>query len=197
MLQFHFLNIQKYIYTKLGIRSKRLFLFLKCYVDLFLGLFYNIVRMGVYFHQRCKEFLSRGTDGLKGYLLPSKNLTNFVSNQAILFYLPKISRIAGRNITNLSYADQTTLMAENEEELKSLLMRVKVVSGKASLKLNIQKTKVMASGSITSWQTDGEKMETVTDFIFLGSKTTIDGNCSHEIKRSLLLGRNAITNLAY
>ena len=86
-------------------------------------------------------------------------------------------------------------MAENEEELKSLLMRVTVVSGKASLKLNIQKTKVMASGSITSWQTDGEKMETVTDFIFLGSKTTIDGNCSHEIKRSLLLGRTVMTNL--
>ena len=104
-------------------------------------------------------------------------------------------KIARRNINDPSYADDITLMAENEEELKSLLMRVKVVSGKASLKLNIQKTKVMASGSITSWQTDGEKMETVTDFIFLGSKTTIDGNCSHEIKRSLLLGRTVMTNL--
>ena len=104
-------------------------------------------------------------------------------------------KIARRNINDPSYADDITLMAENEEELKSLLMRVKVVSGKASLKLNIQKTKIMASGSITSWQTDGEKMETVTDFIFLGSKTTIDGNCSHEIKRSLLLGRTVMTNL--
>ena len=104
-------------------------------------------------------------------------------------------KIARRNINDPSYADDITLMAENEEELKSLLMRVKVVSGKASLKLNIQKTKIIASGSITSWQTDGEKMETVTDFIFLGSKTTIDGNCSHEIKRSLLLGRTVMTNL--
>ena len=93
---------------------------------------------------------------------------------------------------NLRYADDTTLMAENEEELKSLLMKVKEESGKASLKLNIQKTKIMASGPITSWQIDGETVETVTDFIFLGSKITADGDCSHEIKRLLLLGRKAI-----
>ena len=104
-------------------------------------------------------------------------------------------KTARRNINNPSYADDITLMAENKEELKRLLMRVKVVSEKASLKLNIQKTKIMASGSITSWQTDGKKMETVTNFIFLGSKTTMDGNCSHEIKRSLLLGRIVMTNL--
>ena len=101
-------------------------------------------------------------------------------------------KIAGRNINNHRYADDTTLMAESEEELKSLLMKVKEESEKVGLKLNIQKTKIMASGPITSWQIDGETMETVTDFIFLGSKITADGNCSHEIKRSLLLGRKAI-----
>ena len=106
-------------------------------------------------------------------------------------------KIAGRNISNLRYADDTTLMAEGEEELKSLLMKVKEESEKVGLKLNIQKTKIMASGPITSWQIDGETMETVTDFIFLGSKITADGNCSHEIKRHLLLGRKAMTNLAY
>ena len=104
-------------------------------------------------------------------------------------------KIAGRNINNLSYADDTTLMAENEEELKSLLMKVKEQSEKTGLKLNIQKTKIMASGPITSWQIDGEKAETVADFLFLGSKITADGNCSHEIKRCLLLGRKAMTNL--
>ena len=97
-------------------------------------------------------------------------------------------KTARRN-TNLSYADDTTLMAESEEELKSLLMKVKEESEKVSLKLNIQKTKIMASCPITSWQIDGETMETVTDFIFLGSRITVDGNCSHEIKRCLLLGR--------
>ena len=96
-------------------------------------------------------------------------------------------KIAKRNINNLRYVDNTTLMAESEEELKSLLMRVKEESEKAGLKLNIQKTKIMASGPITSWQIDGEKMETVTDFIFLGSKITTDGECSYEIKRCLLL----------
>ena len=101
--------------------------------------------------------------------------------------------IAGRNINNLRYADDTTLMAESEEEPKSLLMKVK--EKKTGLKLNIQKTKIMASGPITSWQIDGEAMETVTDLIFLGSKITMDGNCSHEIKRCLLLGRKAMTNL--
>ena len=104
-------------------------------------------------------------------------------------------KIAGRNINNLRYADDTTLMAESEEELKSLLMKVKEESEKVRLKLNIQKTKIMASGPITSWQIDGETVETVTDFIFLGSKVTADGDCSHEIKRCLLLGRKAMTNL--
>ena len=97
-------------------------------------------------------------------------------------------KIAGRNINNLRYADDTTLMAESEEELKSLLIKVKEESEKVSLKLNIQKTKIMASGPITSWQTDGETMETVTDFIFGDSKITADGDCSHESKRCLFLG---------
>ena len=104
-------------------------------------------------------------------------------------------KIARRNTNNFRYADDTTLMAESEEELKSLLIKVKEESEKADLKLNVQKTKIMASGSITSWQIDRETMETVTDFIFLGSKITADGDCSHEIKRCLLLGRNVITNL--
>ena len=104
-------------------------------------------------------------------------------------------KTAERNINNLRYADDTTLMAESEEELKSLLMKVKEESGKADLKLNIQKTKIMASGPITSWQIDGETMETETDFIFLGSKITADGDCSHGIKRQLLFGRKVMTNL--
>ena len=104
-------------------------------------------------------------------------------------------KIAGRNINNLRYADDTTVMAESEEELKSLLMKVKEESEKFGLKLNIQKTKIMTSGPITSWQTDGETVETVADFIFLGSKITADGDCSHEIKRCLLFGRKVITNL--
>ena len=104
-------------------------------------------------------------------------------------------KTAGRNINNLRYADDTTLMAESEEELKNLLMRVKEESEKVGLKLNIQKTKIMASSPITSWQVDGETMETVADFIFLGSKITADGDCSHEIKRHLLLGRKVTTNL--
>ena len=102
---------------------------------------------------------------------------------------------AGRNVNNPRYADTTTFMAESKEELKSLLMKVKEESEKAGLKLNIQKMKVMASGPITSWQIDGETMETLTDFIFLGSKITADDDCSHEIKRRLLLGRKAMTNL--
>ena len=105
-------------------------------------------------------------------------------------------KIAGRNINNLRYADDTTLMAESKEELKSLFMKVKEESEKVGLKLNIQKTKIMASGPITSWQIDGEIVGTVSDFIFLGSKITADGNCSHEIKRRLLLGKKVITNLA-
>ena len=106
-----------------------------------------------------------------------------------------IIKIAGKNINNLRYADDTTLMAESEEELKSLLMKVKEESEKVGLKLNIQKTKIMASGPITSWQIDGETVETVSDFIFLASKITADGDCSHEIKRHLLLGRKVMTNL--
>ena len=105
-------------------------------------------------------------------------------------------KIVGRKINNLRYADDTTLMAESEEEQKSLLMKVKEESEKVDLKLNIQKTKIMTSGPITSWQIDGETMETVTDFIFLGSKITADSDCSHEIKRCLLLGRKVMTNLA-
>ena len=104
-------------------------------------------------------------------------------------------KIARRNINNLRYADDTTLMAESEEELKSLLMKVKEESEKVGLKLHIQKTKIMAFGPITSWEIDGETVETVSDFIFLGCKITVDGDCSHEIKRRLLLGRKAMTNL--
>ena len=103
--------------------------------------------------------------------------------------------IAGRNINNLRYADDTTLMAESEEELKSLLMKVKEESEKVGLKLNIQKPEIMASSPITSWQIDGETVETVSDFIFWGSKITADGDCRHEIKRCLLLGRKLMTNL--
>ena len=105
------------------------------------------------------------------------------------------TKIAGRNINNLRYADDTTLMAESEEELKSLLMKVKEESEKVSLKLNIKKTKIMASGPITSWEMDGETVETVSDFILGGSKITAGGDCSHEIKRRLLLGRKVMTNL--
>ena len=104
-------------------------------------------------------------------------------------------KIAGRNSNNLRYADDTTLMAESEEELRSLLMKVKEESEKAGLKLNTQKTNIMASGLITSWQIVGETMETGTDFIFLGSNITADGDCSHEIKRHVLLGRKVMTNL--
>ena len=104
-------------------------------------------------------------------------------------------KISRKNINNLRYADDTPFMAESEEELKSLLMKVKEESEKAGLKLNIQKTKITASGPITSWQIDGETMETVRDFIFLGSKITADSDCSHEIKRCVLLGRKAMTNL--
>ena len=104
-------------------------------------------------------------------------------------------KIARRNVSYLRYADDTTFMAENEKELKSLLMKVKEESEKAGLKLNIQKTKIMASGPVTSWQLDGETIETVTDFIFLGSKITADSDCCHEFKRRLLLRRKAMTNL--
>ena len=106
-------------------------------------------------------------------------------------------KIVGRNINNLRYGDDTILMAESEEELKSLLMKVKEESEKVGLKLNIQKMKIMASGPITSWQIDGETVETMSDFIFWGSKITADGDHSHEIKRHLLLGRKAVTNIVY
>ena len=104
-------------------------------------------------------------------------------------------KIAGRNLNNLSYAYDTTLMAESEEELKSLLMKVKEESEKVGLKLNIQKTKIMASGPLTSWEIDGETVETVSDVIFFSAQVTADGDCSHEIKRGLLLGRKVMTNL--
>ena len=104
-------------------------------------------------------------------------------------------KIAGRNSNNLRYADDTTFMAESEEEIKSLLMKVKEETEKVSLKLNIQKTKIIASGPIISWEIDGETVETVSDFIFLGSKITADGDCSHDIKGCLLLGRKVMTNL--
>ena len=104
-------------------------------------------------------------------------------------------KIAGRNMNNFKYADDTTLMAESEEELKNLLMKVKEESENAGLKVNIQRTKIMASGPITSWEIDGETVETVANFIFLGSKIAADGDCSHEIKRCLLLGRKVMTNL--
>ena len=104
-------------------------------------------------------------------------------------------KIAGRNINNIRYADDTTLMAESEDDLKSLLMKVKEESENVGLRLNIQKTKIMASGPITSWEIVGETVETVSDFIFWGSKITADGDCSHEIKRRLLLGRQVMTNL--
>ena len=117
----------------------------------------------------------------------------YVIQDAGLFEAQAEIKIAETNINNLIYADDITLMAESEEELKRLLMKVKEESEKAGLKFNIQKTKIMASGPITSWQIDGETMETVADFIFLGSKITIDGDCSHEIKRHSLPGRNAMT----
>uniref|UniRef100_A0A4W2HAH8 RNA-directed DNA polymerase n=1 Tax=Bos indicus x Bos taurus TaxID=30522 RepID=A0A4W2HAH8_BOBOX len=119
----------------------------------------------------------------------------YIMRNAGLEEAQAVIKIARRNINNLRYADDTTLMAESEEELKSLLMKVKEESEKVGLKLNIQKTKIMASGAITSWQIDGETVETAADFIFLGSKITADGNCSNEIKRHLLLGRKVMNNL--
>ena len=119
----------------------------------------------------------------------------YIMRNAGLDEAPAGIKIAGRNINNLRYADDTALMAESEEELKSLLMKVKEENEKVGLKLNIQKTKIMASGPITSWKIDGETVERVADFIFLGSKITVDGDCSHEIKRRLLLGRKVMTNL--
>ena len=119
----------------------------------------------------------------------------YIEQNAGLFEAQARIKIGGRNISNVRYADDTTLMAESEEELKSLLMKVKEESEKVGLKLNIQKTKITASGPITSWQIDGETVETVSDFIFWGFKITADGDCSHEIKRRLLLGKKVMTNL--
>ena len=124
----------------------------------------------------------------------SKDIHSFIHQTFIECLIPAI-KIARRNINNLRYEDDTTLMAESEEELKSLLMKVKEESEKASLKFSIHKTEIMASGPITSWQIDGETMETVRDFIFGGSKITADGDCCHEIKRRLLLGRKPMTKL--
>ena len=119
----------------------------------------------------------------------------YIMRNAVLEEAQAGIKFARRNINNLRYADDTTLKAENEEELKSLLMKVKEESEKVVLKLNIQKTKIMASGPITTWEIDGETVDTVSDFIFWGSKTTADGDCSHEIKRHLLVGRKVMTNL--
>ena len=124
-----------------------------------------------------------------------KLYTEYIRRNAGLEQTQAGIKIAGRNINNLRYADDSTLMAESEEELKSLLMKVKVESEKVGLKLNIQKMKIMASGPITSWEIVGETVETVSDFIFLGSKITVDDDCSHQIKRRLLLGRRVISNL--
>ena len=144
------------------------------------------------------DWFQIGKGVLQGYIL-SPCLFNlyaeYIMRNAGLEEAQAGIKIVGRNINNLRYADDTTLMAESEEELKSLLMKVKEESEKVVLKLNIQKTKIMASGHITSWEIDGETMETVSDFIFWGSKITADGGCSHEIKRRLLLGRKVMTNL--
>ena len=129
------------------------------------------------------------------YCHPAYLYAEYIIRNAVLDEAQGGIKTTRRNINNLKYADDTTLMAESEEELKSPLMKVKEESGKAGLKLNIQKTKIMASGPITSWQIDGETMKKVRDFISLGSKITSDGDCSHEIKRHLLLGRKAMTNL--
>ena len=127
--------------------------------------------------------------------LSSYSKTRYRDHSAPVPFFKIFIKIAGRNINNLRYADDTTLMAESEEELKSLLMKVQEGSENVGLKLNIQKTKIMVSGPITSWQIDGETVETVADFIFLGSIITADDDCSHEIKRCLLLGRKVMTNL--
>ena len=166
-------------------------------------LFLKVISCSVYLK---REFISR-IELCNNRLVPNRKRSTsrlYLSPGLFNFYAENIIRnagleeaqagikIAGRNINNLRYADDTTLMAESEEELNSLLMKVKEKSEKASLKVNIQKAKIMASGPITSWQMDGETMESLTDFIFLGSKITADGDCSHEIKRCLLLGRKAI-----
>ena len=144
------------------------------------------------------DCLQNGKGVHQGWILSPRlfNLyAEYILRNAWLDKAQAVINIVVRNINNFRYADDTTLIAESEEELRSLLMKVKEESEKAGLKLNIQKTKIMAPSSITSWQIDGETMETVTDFIFLGSKMTSDGECSHEIKRCLLLGRKFMTKL--
>ena len=131
----------------------------------------------------------------QGCLLSPVCLTYTLSTTSSLDELQAGIMIGGRNINNFRYVDDATVMAESEEELKNLLLKVKEESERAGLKLNIKKTKIKASGPITSWQIEGEKVEVVTDFLFLGSKITVDGNHSHEIRRGLLLGRQAVTNL--
>ena len=147
---------------------------------------------------RTMDWFKTEKEVCQGYILSPCSLNlyaEYITRNARLDEAQAGIKIAGRNINSLRYADDTTLMAESEEEQKSLLMKVKEESEKAGLKLNIQKMKVMASSPIISWKIDGETMETVTDFIFGGSKITANGDCSHEIKRHLLLGRKAMTNL--
>ena len=159
--------------------------------------------MGIPDHLTClsrnlyagQEAIVRTGHGTTDWLQIGKGVRQGIMRNAGLDEAQAGIKIAGRNINNLRYADDTTLMAEREEGLKSLLMKVKEESEKVGLKLNIQKTKIMASGPITSWQIDGETVETVSDFIFGSSKITADGDCSHEIKRCLLLGRKATINL--
>ena len=144
------------------------------------------------------DWFQRGNGVLQGCILSPcsfNSYAEYIMRNAGLVEAQAGIKIAGRNINNLRFADDTTLMAEREEELKSLLMKVKVESEEVGLRFNTQKTKIMASGPITSWEVDGETVETVSDFIFLGSKITADGDCSHEIKRCLLLGRKVMTNL--
>ena len=173
----------------------------------------NSERMGISDHLTCllrnlyvgQEATVRNTDWFKigkgvcqgCILLPSlfNFYTEYIMRNAGLEEAQVGIKIAGRNISNLRYADDTTLMAESEEDLKILLMKVKEESEKVGFKLNIQETKIMTSGPITSWEIDGETVETVADMIFGGSKITADGDCSHEIKRRLLLGRKVMTNL--
>ena len=170
------------------------------YLNSVLGNVYAGQEATVRTRQETTDWFTVGKGVQQGFIL-SLSLFNFMQNAEYIMYNARRDesqagiKIAGRNINNLRHADDATLMAESEEELKSLLMRIKEESEKAGLKLNIQKTKTMASSPITSWEIEGEKMQTVRDFVFLDSKITADGDCNHEIKRRLLLGRRAMTNL--
>ena len=183
-------NKQWKILNKVGIPDHRTFLLRNLYAG---------QEATIRTRHRTRNWFQIGKGVHQGYML-SPCLFNFYTEytmrKAGLDESQTRIKISGRNINNLRHADDTTLMAESEEELKSLLMQVKEESEKVGLKLNIQKTRIMASGSITSWQIDGKTMETVRDFIYLGSKVTADCDCSHEIKRHLLLGRKAMTNLS-